>query len=129
MKKIILVAIVSIICIGCKTSQINNLETFKKFLSKGGEVKLEIPSFDHIKEAIDNGHPVIALLIAQALGSMEGAYHFVVVSGYDESRVYINNPAHNSSQQAWFPIERFLYAVHASTVADFDNGTLMVVSK
>ncbi len=107
----------------------DNLETFKKFLNKGGGVKLEIPSFSHIKEAIDNGHPVIALLIAQALGSKEGGYHFVVVSGYDEGRVYINNPAQNSSQQAWFPIERFLYAVHASTVADFDNGTLLIVSK
>ncbi len=107
----------------------DNLETFIKFLDKGGEFKLEIPGFSHIKEAIDNGYPVIALLIAQALGSKEGGYHFVVVSGYDEGRVYINNPAQSSSQQAWFPIERFLYAIHASTVGDFDNGTLLVVSK
>ncbi len=107
----------------------DSLETFKKFLNKGGECKLEIPSFMHIKEAVDNGHLVIALLIAQALGSKEGGYHFVVVSGYDEGRVYINNPAPSSSQQSWFSVERFLYALHASTVGDFDNGTLLIISK
>lgn len=107
----------------------DNLETFEKFLNKGGEAKLEIPSFRHIKEAIDNDQPVIALLIAQALGSKEGGYHFVVVSGYDETRVHITNPGPNSSQQGWFPIENFLYAVHASTVGDFDNGTFLVVSR
>jgi hypothetical protein len=70
----------------------DNLETFKKFLNKGGQYKLEIPNLNHLKEAIDNGQPVIALLIAQALGSKEGGYHFVVVSGYDEDSVHITNP-------------------------------------
>lgn len=107
----------------------DNLSTFQKFLNKGGEVSLEIPNFNHIKDAIDKDKLVIALLIGQALGKNEGGFHFVVVSGYDDNNVYINNPAPNSSKQAWFPLDRFLYAVHASTTADLDNGTLLIVSK
>lgn len=107
----------------------DNLATFQKFITRGGKINLEIPSFSHIKNAIDSGNPVIALLVGQALGSKEGGFHFVVVSGYDDTRVHITNPSQRSSQQGWFPIERFLYALHTSTAVDFDNGTLLVISK
>lgn len=107
----------------------DNLNTFEKFLEKGGEIKLEIPNFNHVKEAIDNGQLVIALLLGQALGKNEGGFHFVIISGYKENQVYITNPLEKSSQQAWFPIDRFLYALHSSTSVELDNGTLLVVSK
>ncbi|MBP6858113.1 MAG: peptidase C39 family protein [Candidatus Pacebacteria bacterium] len=107
----------------------DNLGTFEKFLNKGGSIKLEIPNFNHIKSAIDSNQPVVALLFGQALGKNEGGFHFVVVSGYDENNIYINNPSSISSKNGCFPIDRFLYALHSSTTIEFDNGTLLIVSK
>lgn len=105
------------------------LETMKKYLNKGGKLKIEIPSFKHIKEAIDKNQPVLALFYGRAIGRNEGAYHFVVISGYDKNRVFINNPWPPSKRQAWFPVDQFLYGLHTSTSAYPDNGTLIIVSK
>lgn len=105
------------------------LNTFKAFLSDGGKVTLEIPTISHIRAAIDTECLVIALLYGRAMGSMEGGFHFVVVNGYDEERVFITNPLPGSKQQDWIPAEQFLYALHASTTSDIDNGTLLVVSR
>lgn len=106
-----------------------NLETLKKYLDKDGELKIEIPTFDHIKEAVDQQKPVLALLYGRALGSNEGGYHFVVISGYDETSIFINNPSPISKKQSWFPIERVIYAIHSSTTFEPDNGTILIVSK
>lgn len=105
------------------------LKTLEKFLKDGGNFKIEIPSLKHIKDAIDKDSLVIALLCGTALGKNEGGFHFVVVSGYDKDRVFINNPGINTKKQAWFPVENFLYAVHTSTMFDIDNGTFLVISK
>jgi len=107
----------------------DNLETWKKYLDKGGQVKIEIPDFSHIKEAIDNEYPVLVLFYGQPLGQHEGIFHFVVVSGYDDEKVFINNPWPPSKQQDWYPIKEFMYAVHSSTTADIDNGSFLIVSK
>jgi hypothetical protein len=106
-----------------------NLDTLKVFLEKGGKMLIQIPNIKHICAAIDEGHPIIALLYGGALGSKEGGFHFVVVTGYDAKNVFLNNPLPGSSSQSKFPIDQFLYAVHSSTTADIDNGTLLIVSK
>lgn len=105
------------------------LDTFSSFLDEGGKRTIAIPSFNHIKEAIDADSPLIALIYGQAMGSSEGDFHFVVVSGYDEGKVHITNPAPKSVHQGWFPVDQFLYALHTSTTYDIDNGTLLVISK
>jgi len=106
------------------------LDTFKNFLSKGGKFSLEIPTFKHIKKAIDADCLVIALLYARALGSNEGGYHFVVVNGYDDDEnVFITNPLPNSKKQSWFPSNEFIFGLHVSTMVDVDNGSLLIVSK
>jgi hypothetical protein len=53
----------------------------------------------------------------------------IVVTGYDEKNVFVNNPGPKSKKKTKYPIHQFLYAVHTSTTADIDNGTLLVVSK
>jgi hypothetical protein len=98
------------------------------FLDKGGTMRIEIPDIKHIREAIDQSNPIIALLYARALGSNEGNFHFVIVDGYDEEKVHITNPYPKSHQQDWFPVSDFLYGLYSSTTADIDNGTLLVVS-
>jgi len=105
------------------------LDTLSSFLKEGGEMVLEIPSFEHIQQAIDSSGLIIALLYGKALGSNEGRYHFVVIHGYDEDKVLISNPLPGSKRQAWFPVKDFLYAVHASTTKEIDNGTLLAVWK
>lgn len=97
--------------------------------SAGGEVMLEIPTFDHIRNAIDAGNPIIALMYARALGSKEGGYHFVVVSGYDSELVEITNPLPSAQKKGWFPAKDFIYGVHVSTTAELDNGTFLIASK
>ncbi len=107
----------------------SGIDKMRIFLAKGGVMKLEIPSFKHIREAIDADRPVIALTYARALGDKEGGFHFVVVNGYDEGKVHILNPLPSSSHEGWFPVDDFLYAVHSSTTTDIDNGTLLAVGK
>lgn len=101
----------------------------KNFVMRGGKMQLEIPNKKHIQVALEKGSLVIALLDARALGSTQGGFHFVVVSGYKKGFIYVNNPLLESARQAWFPVERFFYGLHASTDADIDNGTLLVVGK
>ncbi len=105
------------------------LDTLTKFLREGGEMVLEIPTFEHIRDTINASGLIIALLYGKALGSEEGGYHFVVVNGYDDNNVFITNPSPKSQKQGWFPVLDFLYAVHTSTTKEVDNGTLLAISK
>ena len=73
--------------------------------------------------------PVIGLGFAQAIGKNEGEYHSVIVTGYDENNITINNPWPLSRKQYSIPKGRFLYFIHSSTCVDMDNGTLMIISK
>lgn len=107
----------------------SSIDSIRNFIEKGGEVLLEIPRLEHVQNAIDNGQVVIALVYACALGSNEGGYHFVVVNGYDEDRVFITNPLQDSKRQEWFQAKHFLFALHSSTMVDLDNGTLLVVGR
>lgn len=104
------------------------IKLFKDFVSKGGKVRIEIPSFDHVKNAIDKNQLVLALLYGRALGLNEGAFHFVVVSGYKKNAVFINNPL-PGSRTGWFPLSDFMYALCSSTCFDVDNGSLLIVGK
>lgn len=107
----------------------NNLDTFEKFFSHGGQMKLEVPTIAHIKQAIDNDNPVFAIVNAQVFGINEGTFHFIVITGYDDQQVYINNSWPTARSQAAYPYEQMLYAIHSATCADIDNGTIIVPSK
>lgn len=105
------------------------LTSMKRYLENGGDLEVEIPALQHIKIAIDHNKPILALMHAGSLGSNEGTYHFVVVSGYNDTEVFINNPWPPSRKQGWFSTEQFLYGLHTSTTTSFDNGTLLIASK
>ncbi len=101
---------------------------FQDFIKQGGRVKIEIPTLDHLKKAIDQNKLIIVLLYGGALGKKEGGFHFVVVTGYKNGFVHINNPG-KKSRQGWFPESDFIYALYSSTCADVDNGSLLVVGE
>ncbi|MBI4087104.1 hypothetical protein HY416_03970 [Candidatus Kaiserbacteria bacterium] len=105
------------------------LKTLEKFLEKGGNLIIEIPNAKHVRAAIDAKRPIIALLYGKAMGSNEGTFHFVVVTGYDGKHVFINNPYPKSKRQWKCPMDTFLYAVHSSSVGYIDNATLLIISK
>jgi hypothetical protein len=105
------------------------LETFDTYLQKGGDVKLEIPVFSHVQKALDAGNPVIAGMYAQSLGSTEGKYHFVIISGYRNNEVHITNSWLPSKHQDWFSWDQFIFGVYASTCVAVDNGSFLIVSK
>ena len=102
------------------------LSLFRKFLTNGGKVKVEIPKILHIKNALDKERLIIALVYGRALGKNEGDFHFVIVSGYKKGHLYINNPG-LTTRQGWFTESDFLYALHSSTCVDVDNGSLLSV--
>jgi hypothetical protein len=105
------------------------IKLIKDFILQGGKMQLEIPGERHVQAALKRGSLILALLDARALGSKEGGFHFVVISGYKKGFVYINNPLRESARQAWFPVDRFFYGLHTSTDVDIDNGALLIVSK
>jgi len=111
-----------------KNSKKSAITLFQNFIKEGGKVKIEIPGIDHVVRAIDSNRLIIALLYGGALGRREGGFHFVVITGYKKGFVYINNPG-KRTRQGWFPEEDFLYALHASTCVDVDNGSLLIVGK
>ena len=108
---------------------VHALELFEDYMSQGGEVSLEIPSIQHIKKAIDLNKLVLASVYIGALGRNEGSgFHYVVVSGYKDDCVYVNNPR-IIARQGWFREKDFMYAVHSSTCVAVDNGSLIIVGK
>jgi ABC-type bacteriocin/lantibiotic exporter with double-glycine peptidase domain len=105
------------------------LKSLETFLRKGGKMQIAIPTEKHIFKAVDSNKLVIALFYGRAVGSNEGGFHFVIITGYDEKNIYVNNPLPQSKQNAKYPIDQFLYALHTSTTTDIDNGTLLIISK
>ncbi len=103
----------------------DNMSTLRTYLNRGGDIRPEIPTFEHIKAAIDAGNPLLTGTYARALGRNQGLFHFIVVNGYKRGRVHLTNPL-REARQGWFPADRFLFAVHASSVADVDNGALII---
>jgi len=97
-----------------------------KFLQAGGSIAIEIPSFSHIKGAIDSGKLVMALVVPNAFSVVGSFHHFVVVNGYDKHHVYITDPWPKSTITK-VAIEDFMYSVHASTVGDLDTGSLLII--
>jgi len=106
----------------------NAIRLFKDFVNHGGKVKIEVPTLNHIKEAIDKNKLVLAMVYARALGVHEGGLHFIVVSGYKKGYVHINNPLPGSTS-GWFPVDDFMYALYSSTCFEVDNGSLLIVGK
>jgi len=108
--------------------KLGSLPSIKRYLESDGSLQVEIPTAEHIKKSIAQGNPVMALIFAQALGSKEGGMHFVVVTGYDSMNFFLNNPS-PLSKLSKVPQKNFMYALHSSTLFDYDNGTLLLPSK
>lgn len=105
------------------------LEGLKKFIKDDGKLTLAIPVEESIKQALDENRLIFAGMYTKALGANEGGYHFVVIGGYKEDKFLIYNPWPPSRQKSWEPIDKVMFAIHCSTLFDYDNGAILVVGK
>jgi ABC-type bacteriocin/lantibiotic exporter with double-glycine peptidase domain len=105
------------------------LSSLLNFIDKNGVLNLAIPSKKHIVTALDSGKPVLAAVNANVWGANQGGYHFVVIGGYDKNKFLVYNPSRKSHQRSWEDAAQVLFGIHASTVFDFDNGSIFIITK
>jgi len=84
-----------------------------------------------IQRCVDAGHPVGTCATTHFKTETERTmnFHFLVVTGYDEDYVYVNDPKppYTEDGTARYTHEAFTYAVHATVMGDLDNGSMFVV--
>ncbi|GEM_PF-2372895 len=113
---------------------------FIDFMKNGGKVIVKIPSCQDLEEEIGQGRPVLVLLtnaslydknIADTHGRhFDYTFHGVVVIGIGEGKVLINDPyAEEEGGQKEYSADEFMFAVHASSLGDLDNGSFMKIKK
>ncbi len=105
------------------------IESLLRYIDKGGGLVTEIPNANHITQALDHNKLVGASTYAKAIGQNEGGYHFVVIGGYGKEKFLVYNPWPQSRHKSWERINEVMFAIHAGTTFDYDNGTLLVVGK
>ncbi len=102
---------------------------FIKFIENGGIVRLEVPAVEHIKKAINVGSLVLPIYYPRATSATVGRFHHTsVIHGYDTKSFYITDPL-PSIKAKKLPIDDFMYSLAASTGADVDNGSLLIVGR
>jgi len=102
----------------------------RAFVEQGGVIEAGIPVADDIRREIELGFPLITVFEHNLLGGdLPGSYlHANVITGIDEQYVYVNDPLWDErGGRQRYPIESFLYAIHAATMGDLDNGSLVMV--
>lgn len=105
------------------------IASFATYLQKKGKVRLVIPTKEIIIAALDEGKAVWVSMYARVLGKNEGGYHTVVIAGYKDDQFLILNPWPLSRQKSWEHADDVVYGIHVSTLFDYDNGTILLVSQ
>lgn len=109
------------------------LGEMEDYLKNGGQINIKTPQFSEIKSAIDENKPIIALVFSYREKGI--FHHFVIVNGYDTIKdknddavemVFVTDPS-KMGKTGWFPASDFIFWLHASTLADIDNGSLLIV--
>ena len=106
------------------------MKLFVDFIDQGGDVVIEIPQFKHVREAINKNKLVIPNFHLNAMGVLDESdfdYHTFVITGFDSKHVYFEDPYPKVKTNKAL-IEDFMFAVHAGTSADIDNGSFLVIS-
>ncbi|CAN5123266.1 hypothetical protein BH11PAT4_BH11PAT4_0540 [soil metagenome] len=111
------------------------LSSFIQFIKEGGAITPKVPDLGDIRDEITEKRPLISLLTHWFLfdSGLPPRFtgHFNVVTGIDESFVYVNDPdwgdpfggkhAHGTRE--------YMYAVHASAYQSADNASLIKVKR
>jgi|GEM_PF-2219394 len=105
------------------------LRSLITYVERGGKLTLAIPSKEIIQQAVKAGRPVMASMYTEALGRQLGGYHFVVIGGYNDHEFLIFNPWPTSKHISWERVDEVMFAIHSSTLFDYDNGAILLVDK
>lgn len=109
----------------------HGIALFIKFLDAGGDVSIEIPEFKHIREAIDANTLVMPNFHMNASGIIKDrdlGFHTFVITGYDEDYIYFKDP-YPKTNKTKILIKDFMFAVHAASCVDIDNGSFLLIRK
>lgn len=117
----------------CKTRRDKKvIKYFIKFLNDGGKVIVKIPDKNDIMAEIKNKRPVVALLTTNFLlgNNPKLNSHFNVITGIDKNKIHVNDPLPDlRGGKHSYPIEDFFFGLYASSNGDFDNGSLIKITK
>jgi len=108
------------------------LKYFIEYQEHGGEINVKIPNLSDVTEDIKKNQPLIALLTSHFLTETQPKFnlHFNVVTGFDETHIYLNDPLSDSrGGRKKCSVNDFFYGVYVSTYADLDNGCLLKIKK
>lgn len=109
-----------------------SLEWLMTFLDKGGSIKVKVPSFDEVKEEIDNERPMLALLSSNVVTANIPRFNFHsnVITGYDDKSIFVNDPLWDErGGKKEYAKNDFFYALFASAFGDSDNASLLRIIK
>ncbi len=103
---------------------------FIDFMKTGGIMTPKIPCLDDILQELKANRPLGALMTTRFLTDTQPKFnfHFVVITGYEEGKVYVNDPMWDEAggRQA-HDVKEFFYGLYASAFGDLDNACLIKV--
>ena len=108
------------------------LEYYKKYLEKGGEIEIKIPTKNDIQKSIQKKEPLIVNLTTNFLVLDKPIFnlHYNTIYGIDEQHIYAIDPrADEKGGKQKYTYEEYMYAIHSTNFADIDNGTIMTIKK
>jgi hypothetical protein len=105
---------------------------FREFLEQGGKITVKIPDEKDIQSEIAQKRPLGAIITSNFLTEKKATFnfHFNVITGIDDKYIYINDPMwdHRGGKKK-YEIKDYMYALHSSLYGDFDNGSLLKITK
>lgn len=103
---------------------------FIDFLRDGGRIKVKIPNENDVRQEIEQGRPVGALLTSNFLNSSTPRFnfHFNLITGIDSKNIYVNDPwpGKRGGKQK-YKLGDFFFGIYSSMYGDLDNGCLIKV--
>ena len=113
-----------------KKEYVHQLDLFIDFVRRGGVIDVKLPGIDDIKEELQDGRPVGALVTTNFIQHQKPIFnfHFNVITGIDEERIYVNDPLWDErGGRKEYTHREFLYALHATAYGDYDNASLLII--
>lgn len=108
------------------------IKFFLQFMGNGGEIEVKIPEEADIRQELKAKSPPIAILTSNFLFAAKPRYnfHFNVVTGIDDSHVYVNDPLWDErGGKHKYKIADFLFGIYTSSAGAFDNPSLIRIRK
>lgn len=107
------------------------LTNLYRFMQEGGTVRALTPTFDIIQEEIDAGRPLIAYFATSfdGVGQSGMDFHPIVITGYDDKHVFINDGTIATGGHKKILAEWFFSGIYKDQYENIDCGSLLLLSQ